>query len=117
MVVVLEGDITQETSGLYYLHNTTSKQYMGAGGRFPQIRTDAQLSATVWLEREGCAIQFEARDLFVLDNRRVEQDRGLPLCLSEVYSLKLLRTAYYLKGLIDPVRLRLMVLCCLQSLS
>ena len=86
MVVVLDVDITQEASRLHYLHNTTSKQYKGVGGTFPQIRTGTQLSATVWLEREGCAIQFEARDLFLLDNRRVGQDRGLPLCLSEVYS-------------------------------
>ena len=86
MVVVPEVDITQEASRLHYLHNTPSKQYKGAGGRFPQIRTGAQLTATVWLERDGCVIQFEARDLFLLDNRRVGQDRGLPLCLSEVYS-------------------------------
>ena len=75
MVVVLDViDITQEASRLHYLHNTASKQYKGAGGRFPQIRTGTQLSATVWIAREGCAIQFEARDLFLLDNRRVGQD-------------------------------------------
>ena len=56
----------------------------GAGGRFPQIRTDAQLSATVWLQGEEWALQLEARGLFLLfDDRRYDRTGPRPITMLE----------------------------------